>query len=83
MNFGLGATHSVILMSVRRHAPYRDLVEEGGTVLIYEKATMSLAAADAQIRQLWTSRNVNRTIRLIFMPVFSLCTTRREHAVAG
>ena len=36
MNFGVGGNHSVILMSVRRNAPYRDRIEEGGTTLIYE-----------------------------------------------
>jgi hypothetical protein len=36
MNFGLGGTHSVILMSVRRNAPYRDRLEDGGTTLVYE-----------------------------------------------
>jgi hypothetical protein len=36
MNFGLGGTHSVILMSVRLNAPYRDRLEDGGTTLIYE-----------------------------------------------
>ena len=36
MNFGLGGTHSVILMSVRPNAPYRDRLEDGGTMLIYE-----------------------------------------------
>lgn len=36
MNFGLGRNHSVILMSVRRNAPYDDEVQDGGTVLIYE-----------------------------------------------
>jgi hypothetical protein len=36
MNFGLGETHSVVLMSVRPNAPYRDRLEEGGSVLIYE-----------------------------------------------
>src|SRR5271167_2057383 len=36
MNFGLGGNHSVILMSVRRNAPYRDRLEDGGTILIYE-----------------------------------------------
>jgi hypothetical protein len=36
MNFGLGGNHSVILMSVRANAPYRDRVEDGGTTLIYE-----------------------------------------------
>lgn len=36
MNFGLGGNHSVILMSVRPNAPYRDRLEENGTILIYE-----------------------------------------------
>src|SRR4029078_4208515 len=36
MNFGLGGTHSVILMSVQSNAPYRDRWEDGGTTLIYE-----------------------------------------------
>lgn len=36
MNFGVGGSHSVILMSVRPNAPYRDRIEDGGTTLIYE-----------------------------------------------
>ena len=36
MNFGIGGNHSVILMSVRRTAPYRDRLEDGGTTLVYE-----------------------------------------------
>src|SRR5262249_6448327 len=36
MNFGVGGNHSVILMSVRLNAPYRDRVEDGGTTLNYE-----------------------------------------------
>lgn len=36
MNFGVGGSHSVILMSVRPNAPYRDRLEDGGTTLIYE-----------------------------------------------
>jgi hypothetical protein len=36
MNFGLGHNHSVILMSVRPGAPYRDRLEDGGTTLVYE-----------------------------------------------
>ena len=35
MNFGVGGNHSVILMSVRPNAPYRDRIEDGGTALIY------------------------------------------------
>jgi hypothetical protein len=36
MNFGLGGDHSVVLMSVRPNAPYRDRLEDEGTTLIYE-----------------------------------------------
>lgn len=36
MNFRLRGSHSVILMSVRKNSPYRDQVQEDGTVLIYE-----------------------------------------------
>jgi hypothetical protein len=36
MNFGLGGNHSVILMSLRPGAPYRDRLEEEGSVLVYE-----------------------------------------------
>ncbi len=36
MNFGLGKGYSVILMSVRRNAPYRDRLEDDGSTLIYE-----------------------------------------------
>jgi HNH endonuclease len=36
MNFGIGGNHSVILMSVRPGAPYRDRLEDDGSVLIYE-----------------------------------------------
>lgn len=36
MNFNLGDNHSVILMSVRPGAPYRDRLEDNGETLIYE-----------------------------------------------
>ncbi|MFB3885425.1 MAG: HNH endonuclease [Thermodesulfobacteriota bacterium] len=36
MNFRLGRTYSVILMSVRPNAPYRDAVVDDGATLIYE-----------------------------------------------
>jgi hypothetical protein len=36
MNFRLNGNYSVILMSLRPNAPYRDRFEEDGTVLIYE-----------------------------------------------
>jgi hypothetical protein len=36
MNYCLGGTHSVILMSLRSNAPYHDHLEGNGFVLIYE-----------------------------------------------
>ena len=36
MNFHLNQTYSVILMSVRKGAPYEDRIEDVGKVLIYE-----------------------------------------------
>lgn len=36
MNFRIGGSYSVILMSVRKGAPYSDRVEKDGAVLIYE-----------------------------------------------
>ena len=36
MNFNLDGNHSVILMSVRSDAPYRDRFEKDGATLIYE-----------------------------------------------
>lgn len=36
MNYRLGGTYSVILMSLRKNAPYADRIEENGHVLIYE-----------------------------------------------
>jgi hypothetical protein len=36
MNFRLRGGHSVVLMSVRPNAPYRDSIQDDGAVLIYE-----------------------------------------------
>ncbi len=36
MNFRLGGRHTVILMSLRKGAPYADRIENDGQVLIYE-----------------------------------------------
>lgn len=36
MNFGLGHNYSVILMSRRKNAPYKDKIESDGLTLIYE-----------------------------------------------
>ncbi|MBC8206414.1 MAG: HNH endonuclease [Kiritimatiellales bacterium] len=45
MNFRLGGSYSVILMSVRRGAPYADRIEENGAVLIYEGHNLTKAQA--------------------------------------
>lgn len=36
MNFQLGGNYSVILMSTRKNAPYKDEIADDGTILIYE-----------------------------------------------
>ena len=36
MNYGLGGTYSVILMSLRSGAPYQDKVENDGATIVYE-----------------------------------------------
>ncbi len=36
MNYGAGDGHSVLLMSLRRNAPYRDRIEDDGATLVYE-----------------------------------------------
>ena len=36
MNYRLGKNYSVILMSTRKNAPYKDEIIEDGTILIYE-----------------------------------------------
>jgi hypothetical protein len=41
MNYKLGGTYSVILMSTRKNAPYLDKIIEDGTVLIYEGHNIS------------------------------------------
>lgn len=48
MNFGLGGDHSVVLMSVRPNAPYRDRLEDNGTTLIYEGHDESKSAGVPQ-----------------------------------
>jgi len=45
MNFGVNNNHSVILMSFRPNAPYRDRIEDGGTTLIYEGHDIPKSAA--------------------------------------
>lgn len=45
MNFGIGGSHSVILMSVRLNAPYRDRLEDSGTTLVYEGHDMPKGAS--------------------------------------
>jgi hypothetical protein len=44
MNFRIGKTHSVILMSVRPNAPYSDRFEDSGTAIVYEGHDMPKTA---------------------------------------
>lgn len=52
MNFRLKGKHSVILMSVRPNAPYRDKVMENGAVLIYEGHDEAKRSADSDPKAL-------------------------------
>jgi hypothetical protein len=61
MNFGLGGNHSVILMSVRPNAPYRDRLEDGGTSLIYGDNW-------GQVLQSHISRRVAGAAFMLFQP---------------
>ena len=36
MNFGAGKDYSILLMSQRANAPYRDIVDEATGILVYE-----------------------------------------------
>ena len=47
MNYRLRGKHTVILMSVRKNAPYADRVEENGRILIYEGHDVSRKKAPA------------------------------------
>jgi len=46
MNFRVAPTHSVVLMSVRPGAPYRDTVRDEGRTLIYEGHDVSRSTAN-------------------------------------
>ena len=52
MNFGVGGTHSVILMSLREDAPYDDRLEEGGTALVYEGHDVPKAGSTTDPKQI-------------------------------
>ena len=56
MNFGIGGTHSMILMSVRRNAPYRDRLEDDGTTLVYEGQDQQ-GGQTSRIRRLRINQN--------------------------
>lgn len=48
MNYRLGGDESIILMSLRRGAPYADRIEEGGRVIIYEGHDIPKASGGPQ-----------------------------------
>jgi hypothetical protein len=52
MNFRLGGRTSVILMSLRKGAPYADRIEEGGQVLIYEGHDAAKTAATSNPKRI-------------------------------
>jgi hypothetical protein len=56
MNFRLKGGHSVILMSVRPNAPYRDEVQDDGTTLSTKDMTSQDERASL-ILKLWINQN--------------------------
>jgi hypothetical protein len=52
MNFRLPNGHTVVLMSVRKGAPYGDRVEDDGRVLIYEGHNQPRSVGDPDPRTL-------------------------------
>jgi hypothetical protein len=52
MNFRVGGSHSVVLMSVRANAPYRDRIEDDGATLIYEGHDEPRSATNLDPKQL-------------------------------
>lgn len=46
MNFRAGSDYSIILMSIRRNAPYRDRFEDDASTLIYEGHDVAKSRAD-------------------------------------
>ena len=74
MNYRLHGKHSVILMSVRRDAPYADRFEEGGDVLIYEGHNVP------NVRN--SPINPKQVDQPMFSPVGSLTANGRFHEAA-
>jgi len=52
MNFGLGGNHSVILMSVRANAPYRDRFGDDGSTIVYEGHDEPKTASTSEPKEL-------------------------------
>lgn len=62
MNFRLGGGYSVILMSVRKGAPYADRIEGNGAVLIYEGHNLSKAQSNDPEKMDQPMRNAGGTL---------------------
>ena len=58
MNFGLGGNHSVILMSVRPGAPYRDRLQDGGPPLFTKDTINPVMSAQTPNLQINSSENL-------------------------
>ncbi len=63
MNFRPMATFSIVLMSVRKNAPYRDRFENEGTTLIYEGHNTPKSSSDVDPKSI-DQPEVNKTGRL-------------------
>jgi hypothetical protein len=65
MNFGNGGNHSVILMFVRRNAPYRDRLEDGGTTLVYEGHDQPKGLTEENVQLLCARHNLQKHDRIV------------------
>jgi len=63
MNLHLRPDRSVVLMSRRPNAPYRDRVEDNGRVLIYEGHDMRRSDEDIRAGRVVSHEEVKRQLR--------------------
>ena len=60
MNFGISGNHSVILVSVRRNAPYKDRLEDGGTMLVYLWSKGGTSVTEESVQLLCARHNLQK-----------------------
>ena len=82
MHVGLGGNHSVIRMSLRPNAPYRERVEDGGSTLL--RSVGRLIAAQLQRRaNCRFAIGPRRTAFAFVFAVFALCAFQTQSDAAS